>query len=224
MITKRQAEKILALFNSGDEINILLALNLIKSLDAFEDIAQYSDEYIGKVSHQKLDTMEALYTYQGIKNKASITSMLEVWDQLLVETLKTSKPIQRKTFNVLVDLLLLGAKTDETNDHEIKLVIQQTEQRFEFWLKENWSLKALSHLLPSINKANQLTEDTTELRRVYHTQRGVVAKVGLGKDEYRFFDLLDIVRKSKHKIQYTLFPVWQPDQAGLILKVSVSNN
>jgi hypothetical protein len=224
MITKRQAEKILALFNSGDEINILLALNLIKSLDAFEDIAQYSDEYIGKVSHQKLDTMEALYTYQGIKNKASITSMLEVWDQLLVETLKTSKPIQRKTFNVLVDLLLLGAKTDETNDHEIKLVIQQTEQRFEFWLKENWSLKALSHLLPSINKANQLIEDTTELRRVYHTQRGVVAKVGLGKDEYRFFDLLDIVRKSKHKIQYTLFPVWQPDQAGLILKVDIANH
>lgn len=224
MITKRQAEKILALFNSGDEINILLALNLIKSLDAFEDIAQYSDEYIGKVSHQKLDTMEALYTYQGIKNKASITSMLEVWDQLLVETLKTSKPIQRKTFNVLVDLLLLGAKTDETNDHEIKLVIQQTEQRFEFWLKENWSLKALSHLLPSINKANQLIEDTTELRRVYHTQRGVVAKVGLGKDEYRFFDLLDIFRKSKHKIQYTLFPVWQPDQAGLILKVDIANH
>ncbi len=224
MITKRQAEKILALFNSGDEINILLALNLIKSLDAFEDIAQYSDEYIGKVSHQKLDTMEALYTYQGIKNKASITSILEVWDQLLLETLKTSKPIQRKTFNVLVDLLLLGAKTDETNDHEIKLVIQQTEQRFEFWLKENWSLKALSHLLPSINKANQLIEDTTELRRVYHTQRGIVAKVGLGKDEYRFFDLLDIVRKSKHKIQYTLFPVWQPDQAGLILKVDIANH
>lgn len=224
MITKRQAEKILALFNSGDEINILLALNLIKSLDAFEDIAQYSDEYIGKVSHQKLDTMEALYTYQGIKNKASITSILEVWDQLLLETLKTSKPIQRKTFNVLVDLLLLGAKTDETNDHEIKLVIQQTEQRFEFWLKENWSLKALSHLLPSINKANQLIEDTTELRRVYHTQRGVVARVGLGKDEYRFFDLLDIVRKSKHKIQYTLFPVWQPDQAGLILKVDIANH
>jgi hypothetical protein len=224
MITKRQAEKILALFNSGDEINILLALNLIKSLDAFEDIAQYSDEYIGKVSHQKLDTMEALYTYQGIKNKASITSMLEVWDQLLVETLKTSKPIQRKTFNVLVDLLLLGAKTDETNDHEIKLVIQQTEQRFEFWLKENWSLKALSHLLPSINKANQLIEDTTELRRVYHTQRGVVAKVGLGKDEYRFFDLLDIVRKSKHKIQYTIFPVWQPEKSGLILKEDIANH
>ena len=223
MITKRQAEKILALFNSGDEINILLALNLIKSLDAFEDIAQYSDEYIGKVSHQKLDTMEALYTYQGIKNKASITSILEVWDQLQVETLATSKSTQRKTFNILVDLLLLGTKTDETNTHEIKLVIQQAEQRFEFWLKENWSLKALSHLLPSIHKANQLMEDAAELRRVYHTQRGIVARTRLSKDEHRFFDLLDIVRKSKHKIQYTLFPVWQPDQAGLILKVGIAN-
>lgn len=224
MITKRQAEKILALFNSGDEINILLALNLIKSLDAFEDIAQYSDEYIGKVSHQTLDTMEALYTYQGNKNKESITSILEVWDGLLADNQEMPMSTRRKTFNILVDLLLLGAKADEENDHQIKLVIHESDQTFEFWLKENWSLKSLSHLLPNIHKANQLLTQPNELKKAYHTQRGINAHLGLGKDVSRFLDLLDIVRKSKNKIQYTLFPVWQSDQAGLILKVGISNN
>ncbi|EAY31179.1 hypothetical protein [Microscilla marina] len=221
MITKRQAEKILSLFNSGDEINILLALNLITSLDAFEDIAQYSDEYLGNISHKSLDTMEALYTYQGVKTSETVINILGVWDQLL-ETSEEHKKVKRKTFHVLLNLLYLENRYDtQVPDNAIKLVINKTGDKFELWLKENWYLKNLSTLLPYIHKANKLSKDLPNLQKEYSTSlhgKGILAKT---QNDHHFLDLLDIVRKSKSKIQYALFPAWQPDQANLVVKATL---
>ena len=221
MITKRQANKILSLFNSGDEINILLALELIKSLDAYKAISLYSDEYMGNLSLQNFDVMDALYAYKGVKKHETIISILEIWDNL-TESIEENTSMRRKTFNILLSMLDLEHHySDTVPDNNIKLVITQNNDQYELWLKENWYLKNLSTLLPYIRFGNSIMHDPIALKAQYGT-----TLVGGGfchNPNEQKLDVIDIVRKSGSKVKYALFPAWQPDQVTFVIKTSVKS-
>lgn len=221
MITKKQAEKILSLFNSGEEVNILLALELVKSLDAYKAIALYSDEFMGNFSLGSLDAMNALYTYRGEKNKETILSILEVWDYLIGST-EDNKQVRRKTSCMLLDMLYLESQyTDIVPDNNIKLVATHHNNKYELWLKENWYLKNLSTLLPYIRFGNSIVNDKLALKAQYGTM--LVSGGFFHNPNDQKLDVIDLVRRSGAKIKYALYPAWQSDQVTFVIKTTVKS-
>lgn len=224
MITRKDAEKILMLFNSHNNANAVIALKLLWSLDAHDALSQCIAEYLPSNCQEVFEVKDALYAYQGEKTPEYILSILQNWDKLMVKA-EVSTKLKRTSFNVLYDLLQLSYSYSPhlINGH-IKLLVLDNNNGYDIWLQEDWYQEHALNLLPQLqlvnrtplNTLNQPFDPQLTLRQRLKKHFGSNHSIVNIKPE-----VITLSKRLNTPIYYAIFPNNHFDQGTIILKLTL---
>ncbi|WP_299453799.1 hypothetical protein [uncultured Microscilla sp.] len=217
MIPPKQLQSILALLKSEDEASILLAIYLINSYETFVYPPQ-DDQLLGNDLLKGFQQPNALYTYQGIKNEASIISIVDTWKPLVEKLWQQDETIPQRKLSSIIIQLLCFEKTYQTREsnHQIKLVVQQHPKYYQIFLQDVWEPEKLSKLIFYIQQSNKTIDDLWTMQkpsRLYRRKNPI----------HPFLQgTTDIVRRTGTLIKYAIHPC--PDYPLVALAIQVTIN
>ncbi len=216
MLPQKQLNVILALLKSEDEANILLAIHLINSQDTF-DYPPQDNELLNNDSLQGFEQPNALYAYQGIKNEATIISIIDTWKPFIEKHWQQDNAIPRRKLSAIIIRLLCFEESYQTKEgnHPIKLVVQQHPKYYQVWLREFWQPKKLCKLIFYLHQSNVTIDDFWAMQKPSRRYRQK-------NPEHPFLqDTRDIVRRTGNLTKYAIHPCPNSPLVTLTIQVTI---
>ncbi|MDX2061933.1 MAG: SiaB family protein kinase [Bacteroidia bacterium] len=142
-----------------------------------------------------------IFVYKGIVNSDLVTHVLEMMSEKMEED-KQDRRLSKKVFNVMVECLT-GAYTDEAlegkegYDPTTVLLVKRDDTAYVVatgYYIHNPKVQTIKHMLDRINGMS-----IEEMKEFYQE---VISREDPGATGFTDLAIIDLARKSKHKLQY----------------------